>query len=105
MAGLLHDVGHGPFGHFFDEYFLKDFGLTHETLGAHIIRDALGDLLRGLRRNPTTHLEPGETLDPSQVAWLIQRPRADDTEPRPQWLVFLRALLSGIYTIDNMDFV
>jgi HD superfamily phosphohydrolase len=105
MAGLLHDVGHGPFGHFLDEHLLKDFGLTHETLGAHIIRNELGNLLRRLERNPNTALEDGETLDPAQVAWLIQRPRGDANEEQPQWLVFLRALLSGIYTIDNMDFV
>ena len=49
MAALLHDVGHGPFGHFFDHHYLADYGLTHETLGAHIIRQELADLLRRIR--------------------------------------------------------
>ncbi|MEQ8789116.1 MAG: HD domain-containing protein [Pirellulaceae bacterium] len=105
MAGLLHDVGHGPFGHFFDEHFLRDFGLTHETLGTAIIRDQLGPLLVKLRRNPNSRLDADEQLDPEQVAWLITRPRGDDEPERPKWLARLRSLLSGIYTIDNMDFV
>jgi hypothetical protein len=105
MAGLLHDVGHGPFGHFFDEHFLRSYGLTHETLGAQIIQDELGDLLRGLRRNPNSQLAADERLAPDQVAWLIMRPKAHDTQSHPKWLHFLRGLLSGIYTIDNLDFV
>jgi len=105
MAGLLHDVGHGPFGHFFDEHFLKPFGETHETIGARIIVQELGPLLSGLRRNPSSALAEGERLDPRQIAWLITRPKSDDAERQPQWLCFLRSLLSGIYTIDNLDFV
>ena len=105
LAALLHDVGHGPFGHFFDRHFLAEYGLTHETLGSEIIRGELAGLIRGVRRSPNNQLADGETLDPEQITVLITRPRQSDEGCLPQWLRFLRSLFSGLYTVDNMDFV
>jgi uncharacterized protein len=109
MSALLHDVGHGPFGHFFDTHFLAQYGLTHETLGAQIIVEHLGDWLSQLRRSPAGHLQPGIHLDPARIAWLIQRPKSGsprhESDAQPRWMHLLRSLFCGIYTVDNMDFV
>ncbi len=105
LAGLLHDTGHGPFGHFFDQFYLKRYGLNHETLGAEIIRRELGAMLRLVRRNPNGAMPSDETIDPEHICFLITRPRENDLAGMPNWLRLLRGLFSGIYTVDNMDFV
>jgi HD superfamily phosphohydrolase len=50
-------------------------------------------------------MKDGETLDPEQVTTLITRPRAEEEGSLPGWLRLLRCLFSGLYTVDNMDFV
>ncbi|MEW6410079.1 MAG: HD domain-containing protein [Nitrospirota bacterium] len=104
LAALLHDIGHGPFGHFFDENFLEDLSLNHEIIGQRIIEDEIGDLIRLIRRSPGGWFSEDEEIHPEQISFLIRKGEGD-TRRQPRWLVLLQPLLGGIYTIDNLDYV
>ena len=128
LTGLLHDIGHGPFCHFFDDHFLKQYNLTHEKLGQLIIEKELSPILKKIKRSPSGAYEKGEIMRPDYVTFLMGKetttpakgatltipngatsPAGDrlsaGRKAPPRWLVMLKPLFSGVFTVDNLDYV
>jgi HD superfamily phosphohydrolase len=121
VAGLLHDVGHGPFAHYFDDRFLAALpappdsrrpgvkSLSHEDLSQLIIERELAPVIGALRRAPGNApardaFAAGEAIDPRWVSFIVSKPPLADPS-MPRWVRLVQPLLSGVFTVDNLDYV
>ena len=82
-AAILHDTGHGPYGHQTEEIIRRRTGVDHDETGW-----LLGDESRPVHETLLHH-----GLDPAQVATLIRGEGA------------LGGLISGELDVDRMDYL
>lgn len=85
LAALLHDIGHGPFSHLFEEVLQQKKKISHEEIGKKIIlKTEVGDLLSksGYDKTFITKLAFGDSK-----------------------LQYMNEIISGALSADMMDYL
>ncbi len=88
LAGLLHDLGHGPFSHVFEESLIERRGWNHEDVTEWLIRKSeVGDLIED------------DGISKDRIANLVRGRRTKKTDG------VVSGIVAGQVDADKMDYL
>ncbi len=104
LLGLLHDIGHGPFSHTFEDHVLLRYGLNHEVVGARILREH-PETVRCFEKcvekefNVSVEQVSRAVEAPTMEAWPLRSRVGDHSESS------LYYIIKGPYSADIVDYL
>lgn len=104
LLGLLHDIGHGPFSHTFEDHVLLRYGLNHEVLSGRIVREH-PDVVKCFERyiekefNVTVEQLSKSIEAPVLEVWPLRSKVGDYSESS------LYYIIKGPYSADIVDYL
>ena len=77
---------------------------TFAATGEVVALDHALKALAAARAHDVDAFAVGEAIDPTWVSFLVSKPPLVDAA-MPRWIRILQPLLSGVFTVDNLDYV
>ncbi|MCC6014843.1 MAG: HD domain-containing protein, partial [Desulfurococcaceae archaeon] len=104
LLGLLHDIGHGPFSHTFEDHVLMRFGVNHEVMGGKLIREH-PEVVKCLEK----YVEKEFNVTVEQLAKAVETPILEEWPLRSKVGDYseltLYYTIKGPYSADIVDYL